>query len=105
MNLALLVDFGSTYTKVVAVDLRTSEVIGRSQAASTVNTDGREGLLAALGQIDEAQRIFPGKPESLNELGNSVILASSSAAGGLKMVVVGLVPGLTRSEERRVGKE
>ncbi|HEY7168319.1 MAG TPA: methylaspartate mutase accessory protein GlmL [Candidatus Binatia bacterium] len=95
MDLALLVDFGSTYTKVVAVDLRGSEVIGRSQSASTVDTDVREGLISALAKLHDDHRIFSAKPRGLNELGGSVVLASSSAAGGLKMVVVGLVPGLT----------
>jgi sugar (pentulose or hexulose) kinase len=41
-SLTLLIDFGSTYTKVVAVDLSNAEVIGRSQAPSTVNTDDRD---------------------------------------------------------------
>src|SRR4029079_892197 len=95
MALALLVDFGSTYTKVAAVDLGGSQVIGRSQSASTVNTDVREGLLAALGKLHESHRIFARKPEKVADLGDAVIRASSSAAGGLKMVVFGLVPGLT----------
>ena len=95
MALALLIDFGSTYTKVAAVDLGASQVIGRSQSASTVNTDVREGLLAALGNLHESHGIFLKKPQALEDLGDAVIRASSSAAGGLKMVVVGLVPGLT----------
>ena len=94
-SLALLIDFGSTYTKVVAVDLDASEVIGRSQAASTVNTDVREGLLEALGKLHAAHRLFPKQPEGLNALEDRLVLASSSAAGGLRMAVIGLVPGLT----------
>ena len=46
-SLALLIDFGSTFTKVIAVDLDTSQVVARSQAPSTVLTDVREGLLRA----------------------------------------------------------
>jgi uncharacterized protein (TIGR01319 family) len=94
-SLALLIDFGSTYTKVVAVDLRNSEVIGRSQAASTVNTDVREGLLQALTALHEKHTVFAHRPSDLGALGDNLVLASSSAAGGLRMAVIGLVPGLT----------
>jgi uncharacterized protein (TIGR01319 family) len=94
-SLALLIDFGSTYTKVVAVDLRAAEVIGRSQAASTVNTDVREGLLQALIALHEKHAVFSHRPNDLNALGDNLVLASSSAAGGLRMAVIGLVPGLT----------
>jgi uncharacterized protein (TIGR01319 family) len=94
-SLALLIDFGSTYTKVVAADLHTSEVIGRSQAASTVSTDVREGLLQALAALHEQHALFDRRPTDLGALGDNLVLASSSAAGGLRMAVIGLVPGLT----------
>jgi uncharacterized protein (TIGR01319 family) len=94
-SLALLIDFGSTYTKVVGVDLRTAEVIGRSQAPSTVNTDVSEGLIRALSKLHETHRLFTKQPRSLEVLDGNLVLASSSAAGGLRMAVIGLVPGLT----------
>ncbi|HJU63256.1 MAG TPA: methylaspartate mutase accessory protein GlmL [Candidatus Binatia bacterium] len=94
-SLALLIDFGSTYTKVVAVDLRSAEVIGRSQAASTVNTDVREGLIEALVALDDKHSLFTHRPTDLTALAANLVLASSSAAGGLRMAVIGLVPGLT----------
>jgi uncharacterized protein (TIGR01319 family) len=94
-SLALLIDFGSTYTKVVAVDLRTAAVIGRSQAASTVNTDVREGLMGALVALHEKHALFNERPTDLRALEDNLVLASSSAAGGLRMAVIGLVPGLT----------
>jgi uncharacterized protein (TIGR01319 family) len=94
-SLALLIDFGSTYTKVVAVDLPTAEVIGRSQAASTVNTDVREGLIQALVTLHNAHALFAERPTDLKALDDKLVLASSSAAGGLRMVVIGLVSGLT----------
>jgi uncharacterized protein (TIGR01319 family) len=93
--LAFLIDFGSTYTKVIAVDLRASEIVGRSQAASTVNTDVREGLLKALRDLHTRCVLFDSEPKDLNILDGQLTLASSSAAGGLKMAVIGLVPGLT----------
>jgi uncharacterized protein (TIGR01319 family) len=94
-SLALLIDFGSTYTKVVAVDLSTAQVIGRSQAPSTVNTDVREGLQEALAKLDESHALFSKRTADLTILEDTLTLASSSAAGGLRMVVIGLVPGLT----------
>ena len=77
------------------MDLRTSEVIGRSQAASTVNTNVREGLLQALAALHERRALFDQRPTDLGALGDNLVLASSSAAGGLRMAVIGLVPGLT----------
>ncbi|MDP6952410.1 MAG: methylaspartate mutase accessory protein GlmL [Alphaproteobacteria bacterium] len=91
MTYALLIDFGSTYTKLRAVDLERSEIIAGAQGPSTVSTDICVGLDAAL----EALR---------TELGHlpefEYRLASSSAAGGLRMVTVGLVPELTAKAAR-----
>jgi uncharacterized protein (TIGR01319 family) len=100
-SLAFLIDFGSTYTKVVAVDLASAEVIGRSQSASTVQTDVRDGLLAALGELYERPGLFHSRPNDLGVLAGSLALASSSAAGGLRMAVIGLVPGLTVEAARQ----
>lgn len=87
---ALLVDFGSTYTKVVAVDLRRASVIARAHRPSTVDRDvtiGLHGALEALGAAG-ADR-------------GALRLASSSARGGLRMVAVGLVPTLTAEAARQ----
>jgi uncharacterized protein (TIGR01319 family) len=94
-SVALLIDFGSTYTKVVAVDLHSAEVVGRAQAPSTVLTDVQEGLLQALRLLHARHSLFDYEPGDLNVLQDKLVLASSSAAGGLRMAVIGLVPGLT----------
>ena len=94
-SLALLIDFGSTFTKVIAVDLDSSQIVGRSQAPSTVFTDVREGLLQALAALHQRHSLFGHSPASLDFLSTHLALASSSAAGGLRMAVIGLVPGLT----------
>ena len=94
-SLAILIDFGSTFTKVTAVDLTNAQVVGRSQAPSTVLTDVREGLLRALIELHERHALFDGRPNNLSILDGNVVLAASSAAGGLRMAVIGLVPGLT----------
>jgi uncharacterized protein (TIGR01319 family) len=92
---ALLIDFGSTFTKLIAVDLDTAQLLGRGQAPSTVGTDVREGLLRALITLHERHVLFDKSPEDLSVLEGIMVLASSSAAGGLRIGVVGNVPGLT----------
>jgi len=92
---AILIDFGSTFTKVTAVDLTEARVIGRSQSPSTVLTDVREGLVRALTLLHERHTLFAEKPKNLSILSDYTVLASSSAAGGLRITVVGNVPGLT----------
>jgi len=94
-SLSLLIDFGSTFTKLVAVDLDTAQLIGRSQAPSTVGTDVREGLLQALERLHERNPVFDRSPKDLRVLKGKIVFASSSAAGGLRIAVVGNVPGLT----------
>ena len=88
----LFIDFGSTFTKVVLVDLTRLEVAGRTQRPSTVDTDITIALNAALGDIR-------------NLLGRDVPyrykLATSSAAGGLKIAAIGLVPELTVEAAKR----
>src|SRR6476660_5764182 len=93
--LAILIDFGSTFTKLVAVDLERAELIGRAQAPSTVATDVREGLLQALALLHAHHHVFDHQPKELSVLEGKTVLASSSAAGGLRIAVVGNVPGLT----------
>ncbi len=92
MSLALLIDFGSTYTKLRALDLDAARVIGSAQGPSTVTTDVNRGLDAALRVLE-------------HELGGLPAfryrLASSSAAGGLRMVTVGLVRELTAEAARQ----
>ena len=92
---AILIDFGSTFTKITAVDLIQARILGRGQAPSTVTTDVRHGLLQALQSFHEDCQFFAYPPADLDVLKDYVVLASSSAAGGLRMVVIGLVPGLT----------
>jgi uncharacterized protein (TIGR01319 family) len=89
---ALLIDFGSTYTKLRAVDLDRSRIVGSGQGPSTVTTDVRIGLRAALADLERRIGSLPTFKHRL---------ASSSAAGGLRMVTVGLVKELTAEAARR----
>lgn len=85
MKPILLVDFGSTYTKVTCVDIDKEEILSTARSFTTIHTDIKEGLEASLNEIRKATCI-----KEFNTM-----LACSSAAGGLKMVTVGLVPELT----------
>ena len=85
MKAILLIDFGSTYTKVTAVDLHDEVVLGTAQSFTTIFTDINDGLENALSLLRQ-------------KIGNvefAETYACSSAAGGLRMVTSGLVPELT----------
>ncbi len=85
MTPVLLIDFGSTYTKVTAVDLDSEALLGTAAAYTTVQTDINEGLSKALSALEA----------KTGKLVFSKTYACSSAAGGLRMVTSGLVPELT----------
>lgn len=85
-HVLLLADIGSTFTKVVAVDRLTDSLIGTALAPTTVATDVRIGLRAAIALLEQSCD---------RPLQGSLTRVSSSAAGGLRMVAVGFVPGLT----------
>ncbi|WP_346355968.1 methylaspartate mutase accessory protein GlmL [Azotosporobacter soli] len=91
MHNVLLIDFGSTYTKITAVDLLKEEILGTARGITTVTTDIMDGLNQALEDLFSRT----GKLEF------SKVLACSSAAGGLKMVAIGLVPELTAEAAKR----
>lgn len=85
MKVVLLIDFGSTYTKITAVDIEKEVIIGTASSFTTINTDINEGLHRAIESLEKQT----GKLEICE------YLACSSAAGGLKMIASGLVPGIT----------
>ncbi len=89
---ALLIDFGSTYTKLRAIDLDSRTLLAGGQGPSTVTTDITVGMRLAL---DDMRRRLGSLPRFKYRLG------SSSAAGGLRMVTVGLVRELTAEAARR----
>mgnify|MGYP000693293365 FL=1 len=90
MKPVLLIDFGSTYTKLTAVDVEGERILGTASAYTTVQTDINDGL--ALGR----QRL----EEKTGPLEFAECYACSSAAGGLRMVTSGLVPDLTGEAAR-----
>ncbi len=94
-NLAiyLLVDFGSTYTKITAVDLDREIIVGWAQAPTTVDTDVMIGFNGTLSILADTCGIDAKSVERK--------YACSSAAGGLKIAAIGLVPELTLEAARR----
>lgn len=85
MSVILCADIGSTFTKLTAVEAGERRVLGSARAFTTIATNVMEGFEAALADL----RIICGPLEFSRKV------ASSSAAGGLKMIAVGLVPELT----------
>ncbi len=89
----LFVDFGSTFTKLVAFDLEAEELLARVQVPSTVGQDITIGLEEAFSLLSETVPI--------GEAERHQTVACSSAAGGLRIVCVGLVPEYTTEAGRR----
>jgi uncharacterized protein (TIGR01319 family) len=86
-DLRFLIDFGSTFTKLAVVDLDREDILGRYQVPSTVGTDITIGLMQVLQMAKDELGVERGEKSNL--------LACSSAAGGLRMITVGLVPSLS----------
>ena len=91
MRPVLLIDFGSTYTKVTAVDLDGQQLLGTADSFTTIQTDVGEGLQNALTKLETIT----------GPLAYTARYACSSAAGGLRMITSGLVPELTAEAARQ----
>ncbi|QAT43278.1 glutamate mutase L [Aminipila luticellarii] len=87
MKYAILLDFGSTYTKVVCVNLVQQQVVLSDKFPSTVHTDAGIGLC----------RCFEAAKHAIGEenFKSALKLSTSSAAGGLRMAVSGLTQSLS----------
>ncbi|WP_434779646.1 methylaspartate mutase accessory protein GlmL [Neisseria sp. Ec49-e6-T10] len=85
MRIFLTADIGSTFTKVTAVDIEDKKIIGCARSFTTIETNVMEGFENALEELSV----------QCGKLTFEKKVASSSAAGGLKMIAVGLVPDLT----------
>lgn len=81
----LTADIGSTYTKLVAIDTKKQEILGTASSFTTIDKDVTLGFNNALKLLQK----------KIGEFSYQRLLCCSSAAGGLKMVALGLVPSLT----------
>jgi uncharacterized protein (TIGR01319 family) len=91
-NYRVFIDFGSTFTKAVAFDIEKEELAARVQVPSTVDTDISVGLREAFDKLAETI--------SMDESDIKRTVACSSAAGGLRMICIGLVPEYTTEAGR-----
>jgi uncharacterized protein (TIGR01319 family) len=87
----LLIDFGSTYTKLTAVEAESGRLLGTAQHPTTIDTDLLRGYEAAREKLGHL----------LNDAAFTETLACSSAGGGLRLAIIGLEPELTVEAARR----
>lgn len=85
----LLVDVGSTCTKLHLVDTDKNEILASSSSYTTVETDVREGFKDAYKKLRE-----------ISDVKYDKILGCSSASGGLKVVAIGFSKNLTTDAAR-----
>ena len=85
MKYCLTADFGSTFTKITAIDTENCRILGTAKAFTTIQTDIREGYETGLRELKAL----------IGGIAYDEKLACSSAGGGLKMIAAGLVPELT----------
>jgi uncharacterized protein (TIGR01319 family) len=91
LTVALCADFGSTWTKLLAVDLDAARLLGSAQARTTADTDVMTGYEEALAEL-------PGRARGADV----VRLACSSAGGGLRLAVVGYEQVISAEAGHRV---
>ncbi len=89
---AVCVDFGSTFTKALLVDLGRGEVVAAAEHPTTIATDVLDGYDACLAALTAAD------PRAAA----AEVLACSSAGGGLRIAVVGNEELVTAEAGRRV---
>lgn len=93
MNCYLLLDFGSTYTKLTLVDIEEEKILATASSYTTIETSVLNGYEKAYKELE--------KKVDIKKLNIKNVLACSSAAGGLKMVAIGITPEYTVEAAKR----
>jgi len=91
-DLAVCVDFGSTFTKAALVDLTEGRIVAGASHPTTIETDVLDGYDECLAQLVSVE---PGAADA-------DVFACSSAGGGLRIAVVGNEELVTAEAGRRV---
>lgn len=91
-NAVVCVDFGSTFTKAVVVDLGAARIVAQASHPTTIDTDVLDGYDACLAALTEQD----------SRAATAEVLACSSAGGGLRIAVVGNEELVTAEAGRRV---
>ena len=113
---AVCVDFGSTFTKALLVDLVDGTVVAAAEHPTTLETDVLDGYDACLAVLAGAEQpttlgtdVLDGYDACLAVLAQAdprattaQVLACSSAGGGLRIAVVGNEELVTAEAGRRV---
>jgi uncharacterized protein (TIGR01319 family) len=112
INVILATDCGSTTTKAILIEKRGDEyrLIVRGEAPTTVEApfeDVTMGVLNAVGEVEEltgrklldesGKIISPAK----DNVGTDIYISTSSAGGGLQMMVAGVVRSMTAESAER----
>jgi uncharacterized protein (TIGR01319 family) len=108
----LATDCGSTTTKAILIEKRGNEyrLIVRGEAPTTVEApaeDVTRGVLNAVGEVEELTGLKLIKDEKLitgkftESEGTKVYMSTSSAGGGLQMMVAGVVKSMTAESAQR----
>lgn len=97
MKAYLAIDFGSTYTKLTTIDLDNEVILATAKDITTVEDDIMIGFNKAFNKL----KIEINKKINFDEINFVNKTACSSAAGGLKMVAIGLVPELTAEAAKK----
>lgn len=97
MKAYLAIDFGSTYTKLTAIDLDNEVILATAKDITTVE----DGIMIGFNKAFNKLKIEINKKINFDEINFVNKTACSSAAGGLKMVAIGLVPELTAEAAKK----
>ncbi|MEG0729798.1 MAG: methylaspartate mutase accessory protein GlmL, partial [Cetobacterium sp.] len=97
MKCYLTIDFGSTYTKLTAIDIEAENILATAKDITTIENDIMIGFNNAFEELKiNIEKVVPfSEVEFVNKI------ACSSAAGGLKMFAIGLVPELTAEAAKK----
>ncbi|MGL6065885.1 MAG: glutamate mutase L, partial [Cetobacterium sp.] len=97
MKCYLTIDFGSTYTKLAVIDLEGETILATAKDITTVEDNIMIGFNNAYKKLVKEIE----KSISIEKVEFIEKIACSSAAGGLKMVAIGLVPELTAEAAKK----
>lgn len=92
MSAVVCVDFGSTFTKAVLVELGSGSLLATASHPTTIDTDVLNGYDACLASLTEHD------PRAVG----AQVMACSSAGGGLRIAVIGNEELVTAEAGRRV---
>ncbi len=116
IKVILATDCGSTTTKAILIEYHDGEyrLIVRGEAPTTVEApfeDVTMGVLNAIGEVEELSGrkildendkiINPRKDENGSRVGTDIYVSTSSAGGGLQMMVAGVVRKMTAESAER----